>query len=155
QMKWMVPALQHSPNNGDDLYVVKFAPDYTPLWSVAFGGTSTDPALGTNDYAVDNRWIRPHSMALSADGIWITGSMLGQAKFGGATLTSKSDMNNYSSDIFLLKLDLTGTPLLAKSFGNLGPDVGNSIAVDSKGNPVMGGALAGAGVDFGGAVGAN
>lgn len=113
----------HGPAAGYyDMFVVKYAPDTTHVWSKVFGGT---------------RDLIPHAVAVGPSGeIWVTGKMLGTVQLGaGPPLVApiESPPNEYP-DLFVLKLDATGEVVWAKNFGNGYIQAGLGVAVDSAGN---------------------
>ena len=84
-------------------------------WAVQAGGSDRDAG---NGIAVD-----------SSGNAYIAGHFLGNATFGSTKLTSSGDY-----DIFVAKLTSSGYWEWAVKAGGSGHDIGNGIAVDSKGN---------------------
>jgi hypothetical protein len=119
-----------SAGNGD-VFVAKYSPDGTHLWSKRFGG-----AGGETGYAV----------AVDGNGdVVVTGSFTGTVDFGGGGLVSAG-----SSDIFVAKYSgMDGSYLWSKRFGSTTNDEGRAVAVDSGGNVVVTGGFSGT-VNFGG-----
>ena len=70
---------------GYDVFLAKYAPSGTPLWSKRFGGTSDDLSFGVTCDASGNSAL--------------TGTFLGTADFAGGVLTSAG-----STDIFVAKV---------------------------------------------------
>jgi TolB-like protein len=116
--------------SSDDIFVVKFAPDGTHIWSDRFGDGEEQSA---NDVAVDG-----------SGNVIITGELYGQAYFGGDTLTSSG-----RNDVFVAKLDPDGGHVWSKRFGDSDEQSARGIAVDPSGNVVIGGHFTGT-VNFGG-----
>jgi hypothetical protein len=112
-----------------DVFLAKFDPAGTPLWSQRFGDQFDQQALGL---AVDE----PGNIA-------ITGSLAGTINFGGGSLTSSGDY-----DIFLAKFDPSGAPLWGKRFGDLKTQWGRALAIDHTGSVVVTGDFSGS-ADFG------
>jgi hypothetical protein len=113
-----------------DIFVLKLNSSGTFQWVNIFGGTSTDVGVGI---AVD-----------SSDNSYITGSFLGTVDFGGGNVTSAG-----SDDIFVLKLNSSGTFQWVSTFGGTSIDGGEDITVDSSGNSYITGRFRET-VDFGG-----
>jgi len=102
-----------------DVFVSKLDSTGALLWAKSFGGSSSDVG---NSIAVD-----------SSGNVYTTGYFQGTVDFDpGAGTTNLTSAGAY--DIFVLKLDSTGSLLWAKSFSGSSFDLGRSIAVDSSGN---------------------
>lgn len=72
------------------------------------------------------------SMATDAFGnVYMTGEFTGTVDFGNITLTSTSAG---SSDVFVVKVNASGTVLWAEKFGGAVKDFGKAIAIDDSGN---------------------
>src|SRR5210317_1308270 len=99
-------------------------------FAVTFGGTNNNQGEGI---AVD-----------SSGNIYITGYFYETVDFGGGNVTSAG-----SADIFVLKLNSSGTFQWVNIFGGTSADVGEGITVDSSGNPYITGWFYET-VDFGG-----
>jgi len=110
--------LQTSVGN-TDVFVLKLDTDGNFVWAKSMGGFSNDSG---NSIVVDELGY-----------VFTTGYFNGSVDFdpgiGVTTLTS----NGYE-DVFVQKLDTDGNFVWAKSFGGLGYDFSNSIAVDTSGN---------------------
>ena len=90
----------------EDIFVAKFAPDGTHLWSNRFGD-------GSSEYG--------RSTAADASGnIIVVGVLYGSVDFGGGTLTDAG-----SGDIFVAKFGSDGTHLWSKRYGDIGPEWNN------------------------------
>ncbi len=103
-----------------DVFIVKMHSSGTYLWARRAGGLGSDLA---RDIAVDN-----------SGNVYIIGYYYGTAKFGSTTLTA-----NRNSDIFVAKLNNSGTFQWAKSAGGIGFDKGNAICVESNGTVYIAG----------------
>jgi peptidoglycan hydrolase-like protein with peptidoglycan-binding domain len=118
----------------DDIYVIKLDSSGTFQWVNIFGGNGCD--MG---YSID---LGP------SNSIYITGIFENIVNFPGGFVSSKGDR-----DIFVLKLDSSGTFQWMNAFGGTGDDAGNDagngIAVDSSGNSYVTGYFQGT-IDFGG-----
>ncbi len=114
----------------EDIYVAKFAPDGTHLWSDSFGDASDQYAF---------------SVAVDASGnVFLAGRFWGTVDFGGGPLTSAG-----TSDVYLVKFSSGGTHLWSKSFGDSSTDEAYALATDADGNIFMLGKFYGS-IDFGG-----
>ena len=78
------------------------------------------------------------------DSSYITGNFQGTVDFGGGDVTSAGN-----TDIFVLKLNSSGTFQWVNTYGSTSSDAGNGITVDSSGNAYITGYFQGT-VDFGG-----
>jgi len=113
-----------------DIFVLKLDSSGTFQWVKTFGSASSDYG---------------HAIAVDSSGnSYITGYFNGTVDFGGGDITSAG-----SSDIFVLKLDSSGTFQWVKTFGSASSDYGRAIAVDSSGNSYITGRIREI-VDFGG-----
>ena len=102
-----------------DIFVSKLDASGSFVWAVRMGGTGIDVGY----------WL-----AVDGSGnVYTTGYFNGTADFdpgpGTTSLTSAG-----SADIFVSKLDASGSFVWARSLGGTGTDVGNSVAVDGSGN---------------------
>ena len=117
---------------GGDIFVAKFSPSGTYLWSERFGSENTE-----------------FGYTIGVDGsgnVLIVGRFVGTVDFGGGPLTSESS----TLDIYVAKYSGTnGSHLWSKRFGSTGTDYANGVAVESNGNVIVTGFFEGT-VDFGG-----
>jgi peptidoglycan hydrolase-like protein with peptidoglycan-binding domain len=113
-----------------DIFILKLNSSGAFQWVNIFGGTSTDVGQGI---AVD-----------SSGNSYITGSFQGTVDFGSGDITPSG-----FDDIFVLKVNPSGTFQWVSTFGGTSNDVGEDIAVDSSGNSYITGSFQGT-VDFGG-----
>jgi hypothetical protein len=115
-----------------DIFVAKFSPSGTHLWSDRFGGAYDDHGLSAAVDSIDNIIVMGSSQSPSTD-------------FGGGSLPSIG-----TQDIFVAKYSSTGTHLWSHRFGGSGAvDIGNSVALDSADNAIITGSFMGT-VDLGG-----
>ncbi len=108
-----------------DIYVSKSSPSGVILWAMRAGGYGSDRALSVKADAAGN--------------IYITGFYYGSASFGTFTLNS----SNGSQEIFIAKLNSSGTFIWAVSAGGAMADIGNAIDVDVNGNVLVTGQFQG------------
>ena len=117
---------------GDDIFVVKYAPSGSCLWSRQFG---------------DSYQQNAQAVATDASGnILLTGAFFGTLNFGGSNLVNTNFM---FPDILIAKLNASGGHIWSKGIGSTSSDQGVGIAVDSSGNAVVAGFFLGT-VEFGG-----
>lgn len=113
-----------------DIFVVKYAPDGTRLWTRQYGGTSDDVGYGV---AVD-----------SLGDVFLAGKFAGAVSIGSPLVSAGGD------DVLLVKLaGATGLPIWAKRFGGASSDQALGVAVTSGGDVLLTGYFTGS-VDFGG-----
>jgi hypothetical protein len=113
-----------------DVFLAKFTPDGTHIFSKRYGDSNIQYA---NGLAVD----------LYGNAI-ISGYFQNNVDFGGGTLTSAGDF-----DVFVAKFDGSGAHVWSKRFGDAQVQRGRAVAVDGSGNVVIGGDAQGM-TDFGG-----
>jgi PKD repeat protein len=122
-----------TPLNGtSDVFIVKYSPSATHLWSRRAGGTDED---------------RGSAVAIAANGdVVVTGSFGATIDFGGGPLTSK-----VGQDMFLTRYSASGSFLWSKSFGGnvCGDEFGKGVTVDPGGNILLTGQVQ-CGIDVGG-----
>lgn len=112
------PTISLTSAGGSDIYIIKRDTDGVALWAKRFGGTSDD---------------RGHGITLDHSGnIIITGSFNQSISIGTTTLNS-----NGGYDVLIAKLDNSGNPIWAKSFGGISGSVweaGNDVTCDTLNN---------------------
>lgn len=103
-----------------DVFLAKFDPSGTHLWSKRFGAGSIDDARSVN---VDG-----------SGNVIIAGFSQGGIDFGGGALASGG-----SHDAFVAKFDALGTHLWSDMWGGAGDQQAQSVASDAAGNLFVGG----------------
>jgi hypothetical protein len=114
-----------------DIFLAKYAPNGTHLWSQRFGGIDLDEG---NGLAVDG-----------LGNVISTGIFEYNVDFGGETFQGGDRF-----DIFLAKHDPDGNHICSYQFASLGWDVGSDVSADALGNVLLTGYFRGSGLDFGG-----
>ena len=115
-----------------DVFISKLNSSGNFVWAKSFGGNSSEHGL---------------SIALDSTGnVFTAGEFSGTADFDPGEGTSNL-VSNRNSDVFISKLNSSGTYVWAKSFGGNERDVGVSIGVDGFGNVYTTGQFEGE-VDF-------
>ncbi len=100
---------------GGDVFVAKLDSSGTVVWARGFGASSGD---------------RGYSVAVDSSGnAFVAGQFNNSVAFGSTTLTSAG-----GGEVFVAKLDSSGTVVWARGFGGTGLDRGYSVAVDPPGN---------------------
>lgn len=110
-------------NGGSDMFVAKLDWSGATQWVKHFGGTGSDAAVALKLDAQNN--------------IYITGYFSDEVDFnpGGTTPYTLTAAAGGGSDIFVAKLDNTGTVVWAKGMdGATGSDEGRALALDAAGN---------------------
>ncbi len=113
-----------------DIYIAKFDPTGTHMWSLGFGDSQLQYGKGVS---VDN-----------LDNVIIAGDFEGTVDFGGGPLTSLGDR-----DIYVAKFDAAGNHLWSDSFGGSGPHYAEGVTTDGSGDVILVGECWNT-VDFGG-----
>lgn len=108
-----------------DVFVAAFSAEGIPLWARDAGGVVFDDLQALT---VD-----------SSGHIYITGDITGVMNVSDEIMIQSSTGN---SDVFLIKYDLSGTPLWGKAFGGQDVQTGNSIATAAD-RVVVGGSFQG------------
>jgi hypothetical protein len=107
---------------GQDIFVAKYSPTGTHIWSQRFGGADADVGRG---------------LAVDQDGNFaITGSFSGDVAFAVSSLRSRG-----SAEGFVAKLSPRGAALWSMRFGGPGSDFGFASAVDRVGNVSVAGSF--------------
>jgi hypothetical protein len=111
----------------DDIFLAKYDTDGNLLWIQQAGGPGNEDDFGG-------------AIALHTSGnIYIGGSYLLNATFGGITLTNSGD-----HDLYIAKYNNAGTLLYAQSGGGTDYDYCRGIGVDRNGNCYLTGRFSGA-----------
>jgi hypothetical protein len=121
---------------GPDVFVAKFDPFGSLLWSRKFTGSHSNQ--------------RARSVALDHQGNTVmVGDFTGTIDFGGGPMSTSG------LSIFVAKLDVDGNHIWSKHFGNTGPQLvgnyGEDVAFDAADNLIVIGSCSGS-IDFGGGV---
>ena len=103
-----------------DIYVAKLDPTGAFEWVKTYGSTSN---LADRAFDIDID---------SSSNVYITGYFQGTVDFGSGNITAAG-----GSDIFVLKLDSSGTFQWVYTAGGTGNDNGKGIAVDTDGNILL------------------
>ena len=107
-------------SGSEDIFVSKLDASGNFVWARGMGGSSPD--FG-------------YSIAVDAWGnVYTTGDFAVQADFDPSAATANLTAPEGSRDIFVSKLDASGSFVWAKGMGGIGPDFGRSIAVDASSN---------------------
>ena len=102
-----------------DIFVAKYNPQGSILWSKAFGAAHNDSA---ESVSID-----------SSNNIVVTGYFSDTVNFGGVTLTN----NSSSFDVFVAKFNPAGALLWAKSFGGANLDRGYAVTVNKASGEII------------------
>jgi hypothetical protein len=98
-----------------DVFMIKLDSSGSPTWATSFGGDDSDLGLG---------------IAVDASGSsYTTGYFRGSMTVGSTNLTAAGSRN-----VFMIKLDSSGSPTWATSFGGDSSVEGQGIAVDASGS---------------------
>lgn len=123
--------------SGNDIFIVKYDTDGTPLWARRIAGSGSDQSFGISSDVSGN--------------VYVTGFCTGTATVfantantgGNLTGTDLSIGNTGSSDAFVVKYATDGLPLWVRRIGTTGVDWGTGVASDSVGNVYVGGFYSG------------
>lgn len=108
-----------------DVLVAKLSPGGEFLWAKSFGGSETDRAYGVVADAQGNVYVSGHFQSRDM-------------KFNNVL-----QINNGDYDFFVMKLDPAGELLWGRTAGGAGYDYAHAIALDSRGDVVITGAIVG------------
>ncbi|HEX8796428.1 MAG TPA: SBBP repeat-containing protein [Polyangiaceae bacterium] len=104
----------------NDVFVAAFDSAGNPLWSKSWGGITNDDGRG---------------IAYDANGnLVVTGGFSSSVDFGGGAVTSKG-----GTDAFVMKLNASHTLAWVQTFGGTLTDEAVSVAIDTTGDPLVGG----------------
>jgi len=115
-----------------DVFLTKLNSDGSLLWVKNYGGLTLDYSAGI---AINKNF----------NAIYIAGAYTVSASFDSLTLTSATN----SQDVFVAKVDTSGTVLWALDGGGQYDDSGNGIALDTVGNIYVSGSFYNSTVVFG------
>lgn len=107
-------------DGGTDLYLVKYAPDGTHLWSRKYGGVAEDHPL---DAVLDD------ASNFVVTGFFSLGNAPTETNLGGETFS-----NVGGADVFVAKYDPNGVHLWSLAFGSEDTERGTGVATDAAGN---------------------
>jgi hypothetical protein len=122
---------QPNQGPGSDVFVAKFGPSGSLAWGKLFGDGADQLGYGV--------------AAGPAGDVVVTGGFLGTIDFGNNPLSSSG-----GKDLFVARLDPSGSHVWSKRFGDGADQTGLAVAVDGAGNAVVTGSFSGT-LDFGGA----
>jgi len=114
-------------NGNADIFIQKLDANGTFIWAKSMGGAGYDFGLSITTDASGN--------------VYTTGYFESLVDFDPGAGTFILYSNNGSSDIFIQKLDESGTFIWAKRMGGSSSDIGNSITTDAAGNVYTTGAF--------------
>ena len=117
--------LKRTGLGGMDFFVAKVSKEGRFLWVRSLGGSLVDRGYGVATDAAGNAYVTGHYQSTDAQA-------------NGQPLPNAGDY-----DIFVAKYDPEGTLLWIRTAGGKGYDYGHGIVVDSKGDIVVTGAVAG------------
>ncbi len=113
-------AAGNPPRGGEDLFIAKINPNADPSSQIVYAGFiggSANDALG--------------AMVVDPSGrVYLTGNT---ASSDFPTVSAAQSTLNGTTDAFVMQLDIFETPIYSTYLGGSGIDVGNGIALDSKG----------------------
>ena len=120
-----------------DVFLVKYDATGNVVWAKSAGGNQDDEA---NSVAVDNE-----------GNVYITGYFCSHTiTFESITLTNISNgVTMIMQDIFLVKYDLAGNVIWAKSVGGISGDFASSVVTDASGNVIISGSFDSPTITFG------
>jgi hypothetical protein len=113
---------------GADNIVVRFNTSGQPIWGAHSGGIGGENGTGI---AVD-----------SSGGVTFTGTYFSYASFGTITI---SNSNIQSNDIYVAKVNSSGSFVWALTAGSSATDYAGGVALDGSGNSYISGSLGGSG----------
>ena len=114
---------QNAPAGGADVFLVKFDPSGTRLWSTYYGGTGDDILVSGGITTDVNQNVFLTGKTSSTDfPVKSVSGAYNQSTLAGGT------------DVFLVVFTATGTRLWATYYGGSANEIGNSIALDASSN---------------------
>jgi hypothetical protein len=119
--------------SGSDMFITKYDPWGGVVWTKRIGGTNNDKVFGIN--------IDPGANILIT-GIYASNVL----SFGSVFLTNTTAG---FSDLFVAKIDPSGTVLWAKKGGGNGDDISNAVCSDAAGNVFITGGFSSTTLSFG------
>ena len=121
-----------------DIFIVKYDPNGNVLWATSAGGTGSEGGTGL---AID-----------SSGNALVTGYYQSNTITFGTTTLTNTDSIGITSDVFLVRYDVNGNALWAKSAGGTSEDVGCAISTDANGNVLVTGYFGSDSLSFGNTV---
>ncbi len=114
----------------EDSYILKLSEDGSFLWAHAFGSSSTELE-------------QAYSCTVDVNGnVFVVGRYEGTVDFDpGPTVNNLTPVGD--SDGFILKLDVDGNLIWAKTIGGTGPDDFDNVIIDPMGNIILSGSFYG------------
>jgi hypothetical protein len=110
---------------GMDFFLAKVSKDGRFLWVRSLGGSLVDRGYGVATDSAGNAYVTGHFQSI--DATWKGGSLANQGDY----------------DVFVAKYSPQGEPLWIRTAGGKGYDYGHGVAVDSAGDVIVTGAVAG------------
>jgi outer membrane protein assembly factor BamB len=137
-----------TPGVRGDAFVFASGPDGAPKW-VHRLHSPADTTAGRHYES----WVWPNGITAVADGVVLTGSFYGDVDLGSGLRQSVDTENvegccSQTSDVFALRLDLSGAWMWETILGGKGEQVGTAISTDPAGNVFVAG-WAGGSLPFG------
>lgn len=129
---------------GGDAFIAKLDNNGNQQWIKILGGTQSDALYGAAADQSGNIYVIGYFLNPSTDGY-------GVKDFAGNPLVGITTATTFNYDVFVAKLDATGTQQWITKLGSSSNDMGNSIAVDSAGNVLVCGHYSTGAKDFSGA----
>ncbi|MFN4908836.1 MAG: hypothetical protein ACK475_00625 [Bacteroidota bacterium] len=117
--------IQLTNTDDQDVFVTKYTTAGNLRWAKLLAGAGRVSGRGISSDRSGNSLI--------------AGSFSGTLSFGNQNLI----VNNSSSDVFIAKLDNSGTTIWARSFGDTGDDYARGIDADADGNIYVSGVFSG------------
>jgi hypothetical protein len=122
--------INHSSDT-TDFFIVKYDPSGNPVWANSAGGTDYDYGIRVATDGSSNSYV------------------VGKFSSSSITFGSTTLINNGSSDIFIVKYDVSGNIVWAKSSGGNLADNGESIVIKANGNIYVTGYFLSSSITFG------
>ncbi len=118
------PATFFLNSNGNfDAFLASLNSNGDLLWAKSFGGIGYE---GTNSIAIKGNYL------------YCVGIFYDECNFSvGSNLPNLTNSNNQKSEIFIVKMDLSGNYIFSKSIGGSGDDVLNKIYIDNLENIIV------------------
>jgi hypothetical protein len=118
---WISGGADDIPNGGNDAFLLKLAPNGTPLWSTYLGGDGDDEGSGVATDGAGNVFVSGHTYSAN----WVSGGFT-RVQSGGR-------------DAFVAKLSGSGARIWTTYLGGSSDDSGYAIATDYLWNVLIAG----------------